>query len=263
MYYPSYLRWANILNCRLKVCASYITVVVSLFLHNVLGCGSLPFQHWFDGTSVSYEKQSYREIFKSCLTSHEGMADIKIDELDHVQVCSSSWTTQHRIVLSCDLLPWISVEGGIHCSLAYQARIFIIPKLQNIRSFYAIILGELFSLSLSLLSWALPTESWTIFYLLRSIRSECLVRDYSAGFMLDTLEVIIKWFKWMQPKKRNPFSNSIICFFVACLELDAERPSGLYERFKGKIFWHKKAFHQLWLSIFDEAALVLLVCVVL
>ena len=69
---------------------------------------------------MSYEKQSYREIFKSCLTSHEGMADIKIDELDHVQVSSSSWTTQHRIVLSCDLLPWISVEGGIHCSLVYQ-----------------------------------------------------------------------------------------------------------------------------------------------
>ena len=38
---------------------------------------------------------------------------------------------------------------------------------------------------------ALPTEM--IFYLLQSIRSECLVRDYSARFMLDTLEVIIKW----------------------------------------------------------------------
>ena len=56
----------------------------------------------------------YREML--CITSHEGMTDISIDELEHLQVSSSSWTSQQRIVLSWDLLSWISVEGGIPCS---------------------------------------------------------------------------------------------------------------------------------------------------
>ena len=38
---------------------------------------------------------------------------------------------------------------------------------------------------------ALPTD--TIFNLLRSISSDCLISGYSPGLMLDTLEVIIKW----------------------------------------------------------------------
>ena len=41
------------------------------------------------------------------------------------------------------------------------------------------------------LSRALPTEK--IFYLLRSIRSDCLMRDYTAKMKLATLEIIIKW----------------------------------------------------------------------
>ena len=41
------------------------------------------------------------------------------------------------------------------------------------------------------LSRALPTEM--IFYLLRSIRSEYLIRDYSAQSMLDILEIIVEW----------------------------------------------------------------------
>ena len=32
-----------------------------------------------------------------------------------------------------------------------------------------------------------------IFYLLRSIRSEDLMRDYSEELMFDMLEIIIKW----------------------------------------------------------------------
>ena len=40
---------------------------------------------------------------------------------------------------------------------------------------------------------ALPTEM--IFYLLRSIPLESLIRDYSAELMLDTLEIIIKWLR--------------------------------------------------------------------
>ena len=104
-----------------------------------------------------------------------------------------------------------------------SAQIFIIPKLQNIhwRQFiYAITtLSELFFLSIECLSnyyfdrpspfylyhsnnspdWAfrghisraLPTEIF--FYLLRSIPSEILIRDYSGELKLDPLEIIIIW----------------------------------------------------------------------
>ena len=41
------------------------------------------------------------------------------------------------------------------------------------------------------ISRALPTEM--IVYLLRSIRSECLIRDYSTGAMLHMLEIIVTW----------------------------------------------------------------------
>ena len=93
-----------------------------------------------------------------------------------------------------------------------SARIFIIPKLWNIcwRKF----ISELFSLCIEHLpncysvrrsvcflnrdwtfrehlSRALPTE--LIFYLLRSIPSEYLLRGYSAESILDVLEIIIKW----------------------------------------------------------------------
>ena len=51
-----------------------------------------------------------------CITRHEEMTDISIDGLDHVQVSSFSWTPERRILLSWDLLSWISVEGGIPCS---------------------------------------------------------------------------------------------------------------------------------------------------
>ena len=38
--------------------------------------------------------------------------------LDHVQVgdFSCQWSPQYRIVISCDLLAWISMEGRIPCS---------------------------------------------------------------------------------------------------------------------------------------------------
>ena len=103
-------------------------------------------------------------------------------------------------------------------------RVFIIPKLLNIhwRQFFTkITLGELFSQCIEhlpdcysvrpspfslyncfpdpdwsfreQLSRALPTVM--IFYLLRLIPSERLIRDYSTELMLDTLEVIVKWFQ--------------------------------------------------------------------
>ena len=98
--------------------------------------------------------------------------------------------------------------------LSISARIFTIPKLQNIHCWHFI--GELSSLFIKdlpncycvrplpfssnvkqnwsfrdHLSLALPTEK--IFYLLRSIRSENFIGGYSAELVLDMLKVIIEW----------------------------------------------------------------------
>ena len=53
----------------------------------------------------------YREVL--CLTRHERNEYITIGGLDHVRVSTFSWTTQYRIVLSWDLLDWITMEGRI------------------------------------------------------------------------------------------------------------------------------------------------------
>ena len=57
----------------------------------------------------------YREML--CITRHERMTYITMDGLVRVQVRAFSWTPQYRIVLSWDLLAWISVEGRIPSSL--------------------------------------------------------------------------------------------------------------------------------------------------
>ena len=44
------------------------------------------------------------------------MTYITMDGLDHVQVSAFSCTLQYRIVLSWDLLDWISVEDRLPCS---------------------------------------------------------------------------------------------------------------------------------------------------
>ena len=56
----------------------------------------------------------YREMFYT--TRHERMTYITLGGLDHVQVGDFSGTPQYRIVLSWDLLAWISVKDRIPCS---------------------------------------------------------------------------------------------------------------------------------------------------
>ena len=56
----------------------------------------------------------YRDML--CITSHERNSYISIRGLDNVQVSAFSWTPEERIVLSWDLLAWISVEDKIFCS---------------------------------------------------------------------------------------------------------------------------------------------------
>jgi hypothetical protein len=56
----------------------------------------------------------YREML--CITRYERMSYITIRGLDQVPVGAYSWNPQYRIVLSLDLLAWISVEGRIPCS---------------------------------------------------------------------------------------------------------------------------------------------------
>ena len=53
----------------------------------------------------------YREML--CITR---MTYITMGGLDYVQASAFPWTPQYRIVLSWDLLSWVSMEGGISCS---------------------------------------------------------------------------------------------------------------------------------------------------
>ena len=63
----------------------------------------------------SLTNKIYREML--CITRHESVMYITIRGLDHIQVSAFSWTPQCRIVISWDLLAWISMEGGgIPCS---------------------------------------------------------------------------------------------------------------------------------------------------
>ena len=78
-----------------------------------------------------------------------------------------------------------------------------------------------------------------ILYLLRSIRSDRLMRDYSAELMLNTLEIIIKWLQVSVSVCNRPTlrTKNPICV----KGLGSERPSDLYDRFQGELLRHKKA----------------------
>ena len=129
------------------------------------------------------------------------------------------WTcypvSQWRIEFSVPLLTLLQLQSYLVPCIS--ARIFIIPKSPNIR--WKQFLSEFFSLCIERLpncysvrpgiplsqnvslspdwcfrehlSHALPTER--VFGLLRSTRSEGLIRHYCPKSMLDILEVIIKW----------------------------------------------------------------------
>ena len=58
----------------------------------------------------------YQEML--CITRHERITNVTMSGLDHVQVTSLSWSSQDRIMISCDLLAWLSEEawGRIPCS---------------------------------------------------------------------------------------------------------------------------------------------------
>ena len=59
----------------------------------------------------------YREVlFRK---SHQGKTYITRSGRDRDHVSASSWTSQYRIVLSWDLLGWISVQDEILCSFTH------------------------------------------------------------------------------------------------------------------------------------------------
>jgi len=213
------LRWANMLNCHLKG----VTVSVS------------------DADLMERVYHLTNKIYREtlCIKSLDSEKMMDIIRLDYVQVSSSSWTSHHGIVLSWDLLSWLSVEGGIPCSFTkfittpdLSGPLYITPDIYHTQiteySLKTVFLNNdsrPSSLSRSVkLDWsfrehlprALPTE--LIFNLLQSIRPVCLSRDCTPRDMLDTLEIIIKWLQG----------------------LDSERPSDLYERFKDEILQYKK-----------------------
>jgi hypothetical protein len=69
----------------------------------------------------------YREML--FITRRERIAYITMSGLDHVQVGALSWTPQYRIVLSWDLLGWMSVEGRIFSSFT---RFITTPELSGL-----------------------------------------------------------------------------------------------------------------------------------
>ena len=79
---------------------------------------------------------------------------------------------------------------------------------------------------------ALPTEK--IFYLLRSIRSECLIRDYSVELVLDMLEVIIEWLQvscwWISTTDKSLKTKK---FQFMCLGTWIRAPERLVRSFPG------------------------------
>ena len=190
----------------------------------------------------------YREML--CITRHEGTTNITVGGLGHVQVSTYCPTPQYRIVLSWDLLAWISVEGIIPCSFTnfittpeLSGPLYISPDIyhtQITEIFWCKhIICELFSLCIKYLpnyysvrpsesnrvfiipychwtSWehlsrALPTEM--IFDLLRSIRSERLMHDRFKEPILDTLEIIIKWLQVSvsECNQQTPQTKNPIC----------------------------------------------------
>jgi len=177
----------------------------------------------------------YKEML--CIKTNKSMTYINIRGLDyrdwHLPVGPFSWFSQCRIVLSLDLLAWISAEGRIPYSFTnfftnpelsgsfyirpdiYHAQIteYLLEKIFEPHHFFLIPDWSFWEH----LSRAFPTEM--IFNRLRSNRSDRLIRDYSGELMPDALEVIIKWLQG----------------------LGSERPNDLYDRFQGELLRHKKA----------------------
>jgi hypothetical protein len=167
------------------------------------------------------ENKIYRELL--CITRFEGRTIITIVGLFRSQLNLFS-PTQNRILLSWDLLSWISLEGRIPDPFTnfittpeLSGPLYIRPDIYHSQiteySLQTIYEWALFSLCIEHLpnccsvrpcgysdvrdqsfrehlSHALPTEH--IFFLLRSIRSEYVIRtsEYSAELML---EIIIIW----------------------------------------------------------------------
>ena len=166
----------------------------------------------------------YREML--CITRDlDGTKNITIDGFD--QYRPVSWTTRYRIVLSCALLNWMTMEGRIPFSFSnfittqeLSGPFYISPDIYHTQiaeyslpRLYVSVLCSFFIKDLSNcyhvrprpfsppvkenlsfidhLSYALPTEK--IFDLLELFHSESLIRYYSEELVFDMLKAIIKW----------------------------------------------------------------------
>jgi hypothetical protein len=93
------------LNCHLKVGVPY--VLRFHFYHTTSQDVAVSVSN---GTSLSFDNKIYREMLS--MRRHERMTIITIRGAQ-VRAFKFSWTTQYSIVLSWDLLAWISAEGRI------------------------------------------------------------------------------------------------------------------------------------------------------
>ena len=165
----------------------------------------------------------YRGIL--CILSHERITYLAIRGLDQVPV--GAFSLQYGIVLSTSLLAWITVEGRIPCTFTnfiatpelsgpfyispgiYHTQImeFLLEKIYQLSALLSVsnifLIVILFRSSPFILHHCFLDPEWTfrehlsralptnmIFSLLRSIPSQCLIRDNSAELML---ELIIMW----------------------------------------------------------------------
>ena len=210
------LRWANMLNCRLRVWASYAPLFY--FSDSLPRFRSLllPTLIWWNDCVIWQTRfiEYYRHA-RTIIITMVGPYNVQLEPI------SIPPTSQYSIALSWDLLDCISIVGW-NCRIPRSFTNFITTpeyispdiyhtQLEVTEYLLRNFISEPFSFCIDLsiiilldlrprimtrpelyllkehLSRALPTKM-----IYNISRSELLIRDYSAELMLDTLEIIIK-----------------------------------------------------------------------
>ena len=125
------------------------------------------------------------------------MTYITMGGLDHVLVSAFSWTPQHRIALSWDLLTWISAKGRIPCSFT---NFITTPKLSGplyiSPDIYHTQITEYYSLQ-TIYRWALLSASNIFLILILLLGSPHFITwSDRTGALGNTFPVLfqLKWF---------------------------------------------------------------------
>ena len=229
------LRWADMLNCYLKVGAPHYFAFIFLTQRPRVWLSLFPVLFWWDECAVWWTKcigkcyanqqvkgrillwaQLILTFFKVKLSF--GLRSSTGSYFLGTYYLGYRWRVEFRL----HLLTLLQLQSYLVPCIS--ARTFIIPKLQNIYCELISLCIEHFPYCYSTrhsfipgrslwehLSRALPTE--TIFYGLRTIPSDRLFRDYSTKLKLNTLEIIVKWLQVSisECNPRTPQIENPIC----------------------------------------------------